>query len=78
MCCVYKLNTILLYEMKNREGKEMVTVFKSGYDELNAKGHHPTLNVQENACSSAVKEYIASKRTDTQFVKFYNHRVKAA
>ena len=42
VCYVYKLNTILLRTMKNREDEEMVMAFKSCYKELNEKGHHPT------------------------------------
>jgi len=78
VCYVYKLNTILLRTMKNREDKEMVTAFKSCYNELTTKGHYPTLHVLDNECSSAVKEYITSERTDIQFVEAYNHRVDVA
>ena len=55
VCYVYKLNTILLRTMKNREDEEMVSAFKSCYKELNEKGHHPTLHVLDNECSRAVK-----------------------
>ena len=51
VCHVYKLNTILLRIMKNREDEEMRSAFKYCYDELNSKGHHPTLHVLDNECS---------------------------
>ena len=78
VCYIYKLNTILLRTMKNREDEEMVSAFKSCYKELNDKGHHPTLHVLDNECSRAVKEFISSERTDLQFVESYNHRFNAA
>ena len=77
VCYVYKLNTILLRTMKNREDEEMVTAFKSCYKELNTKGHHPTLHVLDNECSRVVKQFITSEQTDVQFVESYNHRVNA-
>ena len=78
VCYIYKLNTILLRTMKNREDEEMVSAFKSCYKELNEKDHHPTLHVIDNECSRAVKEFISSEKTDLQFVESYNHRVNAA
>ena len=42
----------------------MVIVFKSRYEELNVKGHHPTLHLFDNECSCTVKEYIASEQTN--------------
>ena len=51
---VYKLNTILLCTTKNREDEEMISAFKSCYNKLNSKCHHPTLHVLNNACSQAV------------------------
>ena len=55
VCYVYKLNIILLRIMKNREDEEMVMAFKSCYNKLHEKGHHPTLHVPDNECSRAVK-----------------------
>ena len=48
VCYVYKLNTILLHTMKNREDKEMIFAFKLCYNKLNLKGHHPTLHVLDS------------------------------
>ena len=48
---VYKLNTLLLRTMKNREDKEMISALKPCYDKLNSKGHHPILHVFDNECS---------------------------
>jgi hypothetical protein len=55
VCYIYKLDTILLRTTKNREDIEMVIDFKSCYDKLNSKGHHPTLHMLNNQCSHAVK-----------------------
>ena len=74
VCYVYKLNTILLRTMKNREDNGMVSACKSCCNKLNAKGHHPTLHVLDNKCSGAVKEYLTSEHTYLP----YNHRVNAA
>ena len=78
VCYVYKLNTILLCTIKNRDNKEMISAFKSCYNELNSKGHHPTLHVLDNNSFQAVKEYITSDRTNLKFVESYNHQVNAA
>ena len=67
VCHVYKLNTILLRAMKNREDTEMVISSKSCYTNLNTKGQHCTLHVLDNKCCSAVKEYITSEDTNLQF-----------
>ena len=56
----------------------MVEAFKSCYNELNAKGHHPTLHVLDNECSRAVIDYVAKQRTEIQIVDAHNHRVNAA
>lgn len=58
VCCVYKLNHILLQLMKNRKESKMVELVKSCYDELTAKGHHVTPHVLDNECSMAVKQYL--------------------
>jgi hypothetical protein len=55
VCYVYKLKTILVRTMKDRENEDMITAFKICHDELNSKGHHPTLHVLDNECSRAVK-----------------------
>ena len=64
--------------MKSRHDEKMVEAFKSFYDELNAKGHHPTLHVLENECSCAVRDYVAKQRTEIRIVEAHNHRVNAA
>ena len=56
----------------------MAIAFKTCYEELNAKEHHPTLHVLVNECSCVVKEYIASKRANLQFNESYNQREDAA
>ena len=78
VCYIYKLNAILLRPMKSRKEAEMIKAFESCYDELNAKGHHPTLHVLDNECSLAVKQYLQRQRTDIQFVEAHNHKVNAA
>ena len=51
VCYVYKLNTILLRTMKSRETSHMLQAFESIYEELEEKGHKPTLHVLVNECS---------------------------
>ena len=60
VCSVYKLNTQLLRTTKNREDEEMISAFKSCYNKLNLRDHHPTLHVLDRECSQAVKKYITS------------------
>ena len=62
---------MLLHAMKSREGKEMVSGFKSCYGGLNAKGHHPTMHVLDNKCSCTVKESISPERTTIHVVRSY-------
>ena len=68
VCYVYKLNTILLRTMKSRETSHMLQAFEIVYDELEDKGHKPTLHVLDNECSKAVKKFLRKKQTDIQIV----------
>ena len=78
VCYVYKLNIILLQTMKRRKTKDMLQAFDSIYDELEEKGHRPTLHVLDNECSRAVKKFLRKKDTDIQIVEAHNHAVLAA
>ena len=64
VCYIYKLNAILLRPMKSRKEAEMIRAFESYYNELNVKGHHPTLHILDNECSLAVKQYLQQQRLD--------------
>jgi hypothetical protein len=61
VCYVYKLGTMLLRTMKNREDTKL--------HELTDKEHHPTIHVLDNECSHTVKYYIVSERTDIYFLR---------
>ena len=64
--------------MKSRETSHMLQAFESIYEELEEKGHKPTLHVLDNECSRAVKKFLRSKQTDIQIVEAHNHAVLAA
>ena len=55
VCYVYKLNAILLQTMESRENLSMVEVFESIYDNLEGKGHEPTVQVLNNECYHVVE-----------------------
>ena len=78
VCYVYKLNTILLRTMKSGETKDMLQVFESIYDELEEKGHKPTLHVLVNKCSRPVKKLLRKKDTTIHIVEARNHAVNVA
>lgn len=58
VCYIYRLHAILLRPMKSQTEAEIIKAFQSCYNELNAKGHHPTLRVLDNECSLVVKQYL--------------------
>ena len=78
VCYVYKLNTVLLRTMKSCKTKDMLQAFESMYNELEEKGHKPTLHVLDNEYSRPVKKFLLKKDTDIQIVEAHNHAVLAA
>ena len=64
--------------MKRRSDESFVEAYKKIYEELEAKGFKPTLNVTDNECSKAVRNYITSQNVDYLLVEPNNHRANAA
>ena len=48
--------------MKHKENKSMVKAFQNVYEYLKKCGHKPMLNVMDNECSKAAKDYIQTKK----------------
>ena len=74
----YKLYTIMLRPMKNREDASMITAFKSVYAQLEGAGHKPRLHILDNECSRAVQNFLTTQGTTRQNVEAHNHRANAA
>ena len=64
--------------MKSRSDESFVEAHREMYEELEAKGFKPTLNVTDNECSKAVQNYITSKNVDYLLVEPNNHRANTA
>ena len=59
----YQPNAIILEPMKSRESTSMVEAFQNVYEYLKKCGHKPKLNVMDNECSKAVKDYLQKEET---------------
>ena len=75
---MYEANSILVKPMKSRTDESYVEAYKKMYEELEANGFKPTLNVTDNECSKAVQNYITSQNVKYQLVEPDNHRANAA
>ena len=64
--------------MKSRESTSMVEAFQNVYEYLKKCGHKPKLNVMDNECSDAVKDYLQKEETRIKFVEADNHSVNAS
>ena len=60
---IYDLNDIIVRPMKSRESEDMQAAFKEVYSYLIQRNHTPKLQVMDNECSTAVKNYITSMNT---------------
>ena len=74
----YQPNAIILEPMKSRESTSMVEAFQHVYEYLKKCGHKLKLNVMDNECSKAVKDYLQKEETRIQFVEADNHSVNAS
>ena len=61
VCYVYEANYRLVRPMKSRSDVYFVAAYKEMYEEFEAKGFKPTLNMTGNECSKAVQNYIISQ-----------------
>ena len=59
-CYAYEANSILIRPMKNRSDESFVEAHKEMFEELEAKGFKPTLNISDNELSKTVQKYITS------------------
>ena len=62
VCYPYQTNAILVWPMTSRTDKNMVDAYKDIYEYLEARGHKPQLNVTDNGCSMAVKNYMQQQK----------------
>ena len=60
LCYVYEVNYVLVRPMKSRSDEYFVVAYKEMYEEIEAKGFKPTLNVTDNERSKAVQNFIIS------------------
>jgi hypothetical protein len=74
---IYDLNAIIIRAMPSHTDASMVSVFTEVITILKAGGYQPALNVMDNNCSAAVKNYIRSKKINIQLTPPHNHRVNA-
>ena len=54
VCYVHEANSILVRHTKSRSDDSFVAAYKEMYEDLEARGFKPTLNVTDNECSKAV------------------------
>ena len=64
--------------MKSRTDKSFVKAYKEMYEDPEARGFKPTLNVTDNECSKAVQNYITSQNVNYQLVEPDNHHANAS
>ena len=64
VCYIHEANAILVKPMKSRSDESIVGAYKEMYEDLEARGFKPTLNVTDNECSKAVQKYITSQNAN--------------
>ena len=64
--------------MKSRSDESFVETYKEMYEDLEARGFKPTLNVTDNECSKAVQTYIISQNVNYQLSVPNAHQANAA
>jgi hypothetical protein len=74
----YDSNTISTQPMKNRTDKEMIRAYTSLHQQLINAGIKPELQVMDNECSSAFRQYLADEHIALQLVPPHIHRQNAA
>ena len=78
MAYFYSINAILVQAMPNRTDASMVATFKDIIGHLKSCGHQPQMNVMDNECSKAVKQYITSEKINIQLVEPHDHCINTA
>ena len=74
----YKLNSIFMIAMKDRENKSMIAAYEEVYAKLEARGQRPTLHILDNECSKCIQNFLEKKGTRRHHVAPHSHRVNAA
>jgi hypothetical protein len=74
----YDSNIISTEPMKNRTDKEMIRAYTSLYKHLINAGLKPELQVMDNECSAAFRQYLAYEHIALQLVPPHLHRQNAA
>jgi hypothetical protein len=59
---IYDLNAIIIHAMPLRTDASIVSAFTEVITILKAGGYQPALNVMDNECSTAIKNYIRSEK----------------
>jgi hypothetical protein len=70
---IYDLNAIIICAMPLRTDASMVSAFTEVITILKAGDYQPALNMMDNECSAAVKNYIRSEKINIQLVPPHNH-----
>jgi hypothetical protein len=68
---------MLVRPTKDLESATIIEAFDSTFTELKTKGFKPQLNITDNQAVAALKDYLATKHCEWQFVQPNNHRVNA-
>ena len=71
-------NVIMAQPIKNRTEKELVNGYSTLYERLKQKGLTPLLQICDNECPAAFKNFLTNKGLTLQLAPPYDHRTNPA
>ena len=74
----YRLNSIFMITMKDRENKSMNAAYEDVYPKLEAHGKHPKFHILDDECNKCIQNYLEEKGTRRHHVAPHAHRVNSA
>ena len=75
---VHYVNAITAIPIKIRSERSLVNTYSKLYDNLKASGLAPKLQVCDNKCPAAFKQFLSEKDIHLQLIPPYDHRTNPA
>ena len=71
----YETNAILVKPIANVDDRSIFAAYKEVFENLEAKGYKPKMDVMDNQATKYIKKFLTEKECDLQLVEPHNHRV---
>jgi hypothetical protein len=74
----YDSSAILAEPLKSQSSSELLRAFSKLHEYLTSRGHRPLLQILDNECPPALKQYMQTTGTKYQLAPPHIHRINAA